>query len=110
MGKEIERKFLVVGDGFKALGEGVHYRQGYLNSAKERVVRVRTMGDRAALTVKGITVGATRLEFEYADPPGGRPPAPGPVRAAPGGEDPLQGRSTAAWSGRSTSSTGSTPA
>lgn len=65
MGKEIERKYLVRGDAWKALADGVLFRQGYLNSAKERVVRVRTMGDRAALTVKGITVGATRLEFEY---------------------------------------------
>lgn len=65
MGKEIERKYLVKGDAWKALGEGTLFRQGYLNSAKERVVRVRTMGDRAALTVKGITVGATRAEFEY---------------------------------------------
>ncbi len=65
MGKEIERKFLVRGEAWKELGEGTLYRQGYLNSAKERVVRARTMGDRAALTVKGITVGATRLEFEY---------------------------------------------
>jgi len=65
MGKEIERKFLVRGEAWKALAAGVLFRQGYLNSAKERVVRVRTMGDAAALTVKGITVGATRLEFEY---------------------------------------------
>lgn len=65
MGKEIERKFLVVGQAWRALAEGTHYRQGYLNSAKERVVRVRTMGPKAALTIKGITTGATRLEFEY---------------------------------------------
>jgi adenylate cyclase len=65
MGKEIERKYLVSGDGYKALAEGVLFRQGYLNSAKERVVRVRTMGPKAALTIKGITVGATRAEFEY---------------------------------------------
>ncbi|MBE0565744.1 MAG: CYTH domain-containing protein [Krumholzibacteria bacterium] len=68
MGKEIERKFLVKDDRYRRLGEGVLFRQGYLNSAKERVVRVRTMGDAAALTVKGVTVGATRLEFEYAIP------------------------------------------
>ena len=68
MGKEIERKFLVAGDGYRALGEGVEYRQGYLSSVKERVVRVRTMGDRAALTVKGVSVGATRAEFEYPIP------------------------------------------
>jgi CYTH domain-containing protein len=65
MGKEIERKYLVVGDHWRALAAGIHYRQGYLNSAKERVVRVRTMGPKAALTIKGITTGATRLEFEY---------------------------------------------
>ncbi len=65
MGQEIERKYLVLGEAWKALAAGTLFRQGYLNSAKERVVRVRTMGDRAALTVKGITVGATRLEFEY---------------------------------------------
>jgi len=65
MGQEIERKYLVQGSEWKSLASGTLFRQGYLNSAKERVVRVRTMGDRAALTVKGITVGATRLEFEY---------------------------------------------
>jgi len=68
MGKEIERKYLLVGDEWKSLGEGTLYRQGYLNSQKERVVRARTMGDKAALTIKGITVGATRLEFEYEIP------------------------------------------
>lgn len=65
MGVEIERKFLVVGEDWKKLGDGILYRQGYLNSLKERVVRVRTMGDKAALTIKGATVGASRLEFEY---------------------------------------------
>jgi len=65
MGKEIERKYLVAGESYKALGQGILFRQGYLNSTKERVVRVRTMGDKAALTIKGITVGATRAEFEY---------------------------------------------
>lgn len=65
MGKEIERKFLVVGEVWKKPGEGTLFRQGYLNTQKERVVRARTMGGRAALTIKGITTGATRLEFEY---------------------------------------------
>ena len=65
MGKEIERKFLVLNDTFKKSGSGTLFRQGYLNSQKERVVRVRTMGSKAVFTVKGITVGATRLEFEY---------------------------------------------
>ena len=39
MAKEIERKFLVIGDDWRQLAKGTHYRQGYLNSAKERTVR-----------------------------------------------------------------------
>lgn len=70
MGKEIERKFLVEGDAWRALAQGVRYRQGYLNSQKERTVRVRTSGDKAFLTVKGPTSGASRLEFEYEIPLG----------------------------------------
>ena len=68
MAKEIERKFLVKGDVWRSLAEGTKYRQGYLNSAKERVVRVRTINDKGFLTIKGITVGATRSEFEYEIP------------------------------------------
>ena len=47
MAKEIERKFLVKGDAWRALAEGVAYRQGYLNSQKERTVRIRTVGRHA---------------------------------------------------------------
>ena len=68
MGKEIERKFLVKNDSFKKLAKGDKYRQGYLNSMKERVVRVRTINDKGFLTVKGITTGATRAEYEYPIP------------------------------------------
>lgn len=68
MGKEIERKFLVTGQAWRDLATGILFRQGYLSAVKERVVRVRTMGETAALTIKGITVGATRLEFEYPIP------------------------------------------
>ena len=68
MGKEIERKFLLIGDEWKALAKGTHYRQGYLNSVKERTVRIRTIDDKAFLTIKGVTVGATRLEYEYEIP------------------------------------------
>ncbi len=32
MGKEIERKFLVQGDAWRALAPGVQYRQGYLTN------------------------------------------------------------------------------
>jgi len=68
MAKEIERKFLVKGDAWRALAKGATYRQGYLNSAKERTVRIRTADGRAFLTIKGITVGATRSEYEYEIP------------------------------------------
>jgi adenylate cyclase len=68
MGQEIERKFLLRGDTWRALATGTMYRQGYLNSVKERTVRIRTVGDKAFLTIKGISVGATRTEYEYPIP------------------------------------------
>jgi CYTH domain-containing protein len=68
MAREIERKFLVKGDAWRALAKGTTYRQGYLNSAKERTVRVRMADDKAYLTIKGLTVGATRAEYEYEIP------------------------------------------
>lgn len=68
MGKEIERKFLTTDDSFKTLANGTRYRQGYLNSAMERIVRVRTVGSKGFLTVKGIASGVTRVEYEYVIP------------------------------------------
>jgi len=68
MGIEIERKFLIKDDAWRALAEGTQYRQGYLNSTKERTVRVRTINDKGFLTIKGITTGATRAEYEYEIP------------------------------------------
>ena len=67
MSLEIERKFLVIGDAWRG-DDYQDYRQGYLNLDKERTVRVRLAGDRAFLTVKGITEHATRAEYEYAIP------------------------------------------
>jgi adenylate cyclase len=68
VGVEIERKFLLCGDGWKQLGEPVFFKQGYLSSHKERVVRVRIEGKRAVLTIKGASKGATRGEWEYEIP------------------------------------------
>lgn len=68
MGMEIERKFLLKNDAWRTLAVGTRYRQGYLNSAKERTVRIRTVGGEAFLTIKGVTVGATRAEYEYPIP------------------------------------------
>lgn len=65
MAKEIERKFLVNGLEWKNLAKGTEYRQGYLSTVKERTVRVRTIDSAGYLTIKGISTGATRLEFEY---------------------------------------------
>lgn len=65
MGKEVERKFVVDLSLWKPQAQGVHFKQGYLNSMKERVVRVRIEGDHAKLTIKGPNVGVTRSEFEY---------------------------------------------
>jgi len=67
MAREIERKFLVTGDAWRS-GEHNEYRQGYITTDKERTVRVRIAGDRAYLTIKGVTRGATRSEFEYGIP------------------------------------------
>jgi CYTH domain-containing protein len=68
MAKEIERKFLVNMALWRAMDAGMLYRQGYLSSVNERVVRVRIAGDRGFLTIKGLTTGVSRLEFEYPVP------------------------------------------
>ena len=69
MGIEIERKFLVKDISWRmAADEGVRCRQGYLLASKEKTVRVRILGDRAFLTVKGATEGIARSEFEYGIP------------------------------------------
>jgi CYTH domain-containing protein len=68
MAQEIERKFLITGEAWRELAKGTAYRQGYLSTVKERTVRVRTIDDKGFLTIKGITVGATRAEYEYEIP------------------------------------------
>ena len=68
MAQEIERKFLVRKDAWTPRDEGTHFKQGYLNAQKERVVRVRIEGHKAKLTIKGQTTGISRLEFEYPIP------------------------------------------
>ena len=65
MSTEIERKFLVDTEQWAPRDAGTVFRQGYLSSHPERVVRVRLEGDRAKLTIKGPTRGVTRMEVEY---------------------------------------------
>jgi adenylate cyclase len=67
VGTEIERKFLVHGTEWRR-GVPIRISQGYLSRDTERTVRVRIAGDRAYLTIKGRTRGATRAEFEYEIP------------------------------------------
>lgn len=64
---EIERKFLIISDGWCSLVEGTPKRlsQGYLFSDSRKSVRVRIAGERATVTVKGAREGITRLELQY---------------------------------------------
>ncbi|WP_312685173.1 CYTH domain-containing protein [Stenotrophomonas chelatiphaga] len=76
MGIEIERKFLVTGDGWRAAAHAViPMAQGYINDMgaldrgdQNASVRVRIEGDGAALNLKSRTLGRSRQEFEYPIP------------------------------------------
>ena len=68
MGLEIERKFLVADERWRAGAVGVLYRQGYINTDTERVVRVRVIGDKAILGIKALITEVTRAEYEYEIP------------------------------------------
>ena len=69
MAKEIERKFLVAHGAWRENIAEVHvFRQGYLNYDSLRTVRVRASEVTGYLTIKGITEGLTRDEFEYEIP------------------------------------------
>ena len=67
MAQEIERKFRVISDAFKA--EAFKYTkivQGFLSTVPERTVRIRIKGDKGFITVKGIgnASGTSRFEWE----------------------------------------------
>ncbi len=66
-GLEIERKFLVKGDGYKQQAYShSRIKQGYICSGRGRTVRVRRRDDCGFLTIKGPSLngGLTRYEFE----------------------------------------------
>lgn len=73
MAIEIERKFLVSGDGWRAEAHDVvAMAQGYLNDqaalasgAQQASVRVRIAADGAFLNLKSNVLGHTRQEFDY---------------------------------------------
>ena len=69
MPQEIERKFLVGDDSWRAAADaGTRYRQGYLSTDPQRIVRVRVGGEKAFVTIKGIARGIARDEYEYPIP------------------------------------------
>jgi len=64
---EIERKFLVVSDEYKAQAyKSTRITQGFLSTDPERTVRVRIKGTQGVLTIKGKsnTSGTSRFEWE----------------------------------------------
>lgn len=68
MGVEIERKFLVRSMEWKENAQGTVFKQGYLSLEPERTVRVRIVGEKGYLTIKGLVHGISRHEFEYEIP------------------------------------------
>ena len=70
MKMEIERKFLVVDDAWRAeVFDGLVCEQGYITSGTNDVtIRVRRMGGKGYLTLKGPTEGVSRSELEYEIP------------------------------------------
>ena len=68
MGIEIERKFLIDTNKLPTLKNGYTIKQGYIQTINHTTVRVRIRDKEAFLTIKGKSVGASRLEFEYPIP------------------------------------------
>jgi adenylate cyclase len=67
MTQEIERKFLVTSNAYKAAAaKEYRIKQGYLSSVPERTVRVRIKGKSGFITIKGIgnVSGTSRYEWE----------------------------------------------
>ena len=63
---EIERKFFIQNEGWKAsCTRRIHIRDGLIATENGRKVRVRIADDRATLAVKGQESGFTRAEYEY---------------------------------------------
>ncbi len=70
MGQEIARKYLVDKHTWQPIDKptGQLYRQGYLLTDPNKTIRVRQTTDKAFLTIKGLSIGATRPEYEYEIP------------------------------------------
>ena len=69
MPREIERKFLLQSDAWRALAHRHQaMSQGYLAGGERVSVRVRVAGDQAHLNLKSGGWVASRLEYEYSIP------------------------------------------
>lgn len=69
MAVEIERRFLLKSDDWRHLATRCErLTDGLVASSDGRKVRVRQYGNRATLTVKSMTQGLRRAEFEYEIP------------------------------------------
>ena len=69
MSLEIERKFLIAHDGWKAsVTRSARIRDGLISMSNGRKTRVRIAGGRATIAVKGEYTGLARSEFEYPIP------------------------------------------
>ncbi|MFA5555171.1 MAG: CYTH domain-containing protein [Phycisphaerae bacterium] len=68
MAVEIERKFLVVGTDYRNLGTALLCKQGYISSGPDCTFRIRVIDNRGFITIKGLTKGLSRPEFEYEIP------------------------------------------
>ncbi len=69
MNIEIERKFLLKNDSWKASATGFsQLRDGLLSGRKNNKIRVRTDAKKGLITVKGPTSGLSRAEYEYEIP------------------------------------------
>lgn len=65
MATEIEHKYLVTSNEYiQQATSSTYFRQGYLSTDKNCVVRIRIAGNKAFMTVKGANHGATRNEYE----------------------------------------------
>jgi adenylate cyclase len=69
MATEIERKFLLASDAWRAeVSDSQRLIQGYLSRGVNASVRVRIAGERAELNIKSTRDGIHRQEFEYPIP------------------------------------------
>lgn len=64
--QEIERKFLVVSDTFRALAtKSVRISQGYLSTNEKSTIRVRRWDEQAFITIKSRGVEGSCAHFEW---------------------------------------------